>query len=780
MDKPAANSPRDSPETVIADQTSSDASLFRLCCAAAILLSAFLVFQVQPIISKMILPWFGGGPAVWSTSLLFFQLVLLAGYGYAHAMHRFVPLKRQAWIPLALLASALLLLPIAPGDAWKPTDGNFPTQRILWLLLANVGLPYLLLSASAPLLQSWYAARLPGEVPYRLYALSNVGSLGALLSFPFLVEPRMTSSAQSNAWSIGFAVFTLSCAGIVFLIRRFAPNVAEPTAIANDDPHDARPSSAARCLQWSRWIAFSTLGSITLLAVTNHVCQEMSVSPILWVVPLSLYLLTFIICFDRSAWYQPRVWSVLTVMAISATTFLGSDYFRQAAEFQEEQVFEYRSAIPDSLFKGPDGDLGVFGISLRLHDYDDYTDDMVTETVLYVGTMFLICMVCHGELVRSKPEPQRLTSFYLAMATGGAAGGVFVAIVCTHLFSSYVETRVALIVGFALALYVFAQGGFRYPKVFWTLGRCALAAAAAPALFLVVDATSLSDGDLVIDQRRNFYGLLRVKVTEADGTLDLGNTLYHGQTLHGFQYLDEEMSDRPTTYYGPSSGIGTLLEYFKPDESLHVGVVGLGTGTIAYYGMTGDTYHFFEIDTDIIDIARNHFTYLENSGAEIKITLGDARVSLERSDPQHFDVLVLDAFSGDAIPLHLLTDEAFDQYLKHVKPDGAIVVHTSNRYLNLVPVVEGAAVEKGLHMIVIEDDPDPDYEDGFYEFLDERDPAAETSDWVILTPDGDLANEDYLTERAADPIDWGGLPNEWGGPRILWTDHYSNLLEVLQ
>ncbi len=772
-DKPATDSPQDSPETAVAAQTSSEATQFRLCCAAAILLSAFLVFQVQPIISKMILPWFGGGPAVWSTSLLFFQLVLLAGYGYAHAMHRFVPLKRQAWIHLALLASALLLLPIAPGDSWKPADGNLPTQRILWLLLANVGLPYLLLSASAPLLQSWYAARLPGEVPYRLYALSNVGSLGALLSFPFLVEPNMTSSAQSNTWSVGFAVFTLSCAGIVFLMRRFSQNVAEPTTVANDDPRTPQLSSATRCWQWCRWIALSALGSVTLLAVTNHVCQEMSVSPILWVVPLSLYLLTFIICFDRSAWYQPRVWSVLAVIAISTTTFLGSDYFRQVAEFQEELVIEHRSAIPDSLFKGPDGNLGVFGISLRLHDYDDYTDDMVAETVLYVGTMFLICMVCHGELVRGKPEPQRLTSFYLAMATGGAAGGFFVAIICTHLFSSYVETRVALIAGFTLALYVFAQGGFRYPKVFWTLGRCALAVAAAPALFLVVDATSLSDGDRVIDQRRNFYGLLRVKVTEAEGTQDLGNTLYHGQTLHGFQYLDEEMSDRPTTYYGPTSGIGTLLDYFKPDEHLHVGVVGLGTGTIAYYGMTGDTYQFFEIDTDIIDIARNHFTYLENSGAEIKITLGDARVSLERASPHEFDVLVLDAFSGDAIPLHLLTSEAFDQYLRHVKPDGAIVVHTSNRYLDLVPVVQRAAHAKKLHMILIEDKPHDYEDDGAYDFFEEPDPAAYSSDWIILTRDDDLASEDYLTERASDL-------SKREQSRILWTDHYSNLLEVLQ
>jgi protein-L-isoaspartate O-methyltransferase len=671
---------------------------------------AFLLFLVQPLIARFILPWFGGGPAVWTTCMLFFQLLLLGGYAYAHfSISRLTP-RRQVITHLVLLALAVALLPITPGDAWKPTDGSHAAGHILLLLLGCLGLPYLVLSATGPLLQAWFSKANPGVSPYRLYALSNVGSLLALLIYPFYLEPQLSRQAQADGWSWGLAIYAGLTAWCGLKVWKSAAADGETAKSAEEEA----PASAWRKLLW---FALPACGVMLLLAITNKLCQDIAVVPFLWVLPLSLYLLSFIISFDSPRWYHRGFW--LPLLAI----LLG--------------------LVLQNLYKA------------------ESHPDITPLATLYLGTLFVACMVCHGEVYRLRPGASRLTGFYLSLSAGGAAGGLFVALAAPFVFPDYFELHLALFLTAALVLIVLRQDPtrpFREGQARWAWAVPFVALAALGYGLADVATTSLRGS---LSTTRGFYGVLKVNDNDAgnDGLHHL--TLQHGATIHGLQYVDAEKRTDPSSYYTSTSGIGRLLRAHKPGGGRRVGAIGLGCGTLAAWGRPGDTFRFYEINDDVARLATSTFTYLKDSKAKTELVMGDARLSMEREANQQYDVIVLDAFSSDAIPVHLLTLEAFDHYQRHLKPDGAIVVHVSNRYLDLHPVVYRIADKIGFPAITI-DDNDTAYEDaGFY-----------GSDWIIMTRNQVLLQQPLIRDVTKETV-------EFPARIMYWTDERSDLLSIL-
>lgn len=704
--------------------------------AATIFVGAFLLFLVQPIIGKTILPWFGGSPAVWTTCLLFFQLLLLGGYAYADRLAHWGPPSRQALIHCGLLLLALLTLPITPSAGWKPVDGSQPTVRILALLTVCVGLPYFLLSATSPLIQTWFARLHPERSPYRLYALSNIGSLGALLLYPVLVEPALPTSLQGLLWSLAFVLFAVACGWLAWQLLQAlgkAPGAvasAAPPPEPNGDAPAARPSWRDRGL----WLALPALASLMLLAVTNHLCQDVAVVPFLWLAPLGLYLLSFIICFDREAWYVRRWFALAAFLGIVlASDITLSPYFDSFCR-------DWNWPFPD----------------LR--------HNMVLVAGVHLALFFLLSMVCHGEVVRRKPASRYLTSFYLSVASGGALGGLLVAVVCPQLFSSFLELPLGLLAGSVLTIWVFLRDG--YPR--WLSGatlllKAAAAMAGATLLGLVVWAQwEVWDREPCLVLARNFYGVLSVRERH-EGDPDIhGWALYHGSTLHGYQYADQSARAAPTTYYVERSGIGRTLRNLHPEQPRRVGVVGLGAGTLAAYGQAGDQFRFYELNPLVIRVAQEYFTFLSDSAAEVRLIEGDARLSLEREvdeDLEPLDLLVLDAFSGDAIPVHLLTREAFEVYLRRLKPGGVLAIHTSNRYLDLMQVVVGLArvCELDCGVVTL----------GEYPNL-----SIAPSEWMLLSRDRTFLAGPALRDEAVRPNLGDDLP--------IWTDQYNNLWQILR
>lgn len=725
----------------------NNSSRFAWWSAATIFLGAFLLFQVQPIISKMILPWFGGGPAVWTTCMLFFQVLLLGGYAYSHFLISSRNLKRQTIIHVAILVIACVTLPIMPDAGWKPLDGTQPALRILLLLAANVGLPYFILSSTGPLVQAWYARFYIGQSPYRLYALSNIGSLGALLTYPFFVEPALTTSTQGWLWSGGFAVYAVLCAGLAVVAGRHGaeqtPTAATPAS--DSEPADALPSLDHRMA----WLFLPAVASMMLLAITNHLCQDVAVVPFFWVAPLSLYLISFIICFDHPRWYRRRVFAAATAVAAFGlcVATLGDDV--------------------DSLLRkaGITNLLSKAGVNLV---FEDLISDIVIEAGVYLALLFLICMVCHGEMVRCKPAPRHLTSFYLMVSAGGALGGLFVALICPQVFSAFVEMGIGLVLAFMIALGVLADEFWNG----WLLNRLwkqSVAFAICFALLLfVVRAQFVSFTSDALISLRNFYGVLYVDEDYADRpelhTLELLN----GRILHGAQFVDEYLRLQPTTYYDDESGVGLTMSRFPRTEHRRVATVGLGTGTIAAYAREGDYYCFYEINPNVRRLATTEFTYLRDAqqrGASLSIELGDARISFERQEPQRYDIIALDAFSGDAIPAHLLTREAFAEYLRHLKEDGVIAVHISNRHLDLTPVVGGIAEHYGYSLLLVEAEDD--------EIPGVPAPGEAGSDWLLLTRNNDFLHDVVVVERGEVLT-----PGKYKSIRP-WTDQFSNLFEIL-
>jgi hypothetical protein len=697
-------------ETKTSPPSPPSAALF----AATVFVGAFLLFLVQPLIAKYILPWFGGSPGVWTTCMVFFQVVLLAGYAYAHALLTWVPARGQVAVHLLLLATAVAVLPIVPGEGWKPQTEADPTWRILGLLGVSVGLPYLLVASTGPLVQGWAARRAGGGAaasPYRLYALSNLASLAALLGYPFAIEPAVTRRAQAVGWSVAFAGFAILSAACALVARRAA---AAAVGRAQDVARSAPPAVA-----WvTMWLLLPACGTMVLLATTNKVSQEVAVIPFLWVLPLALYLLTFVVAFDGPRWYVRGLFLGLLPVAVAGVTVV--------------------------LFLG-----GGMPIAVQLG--------------AFLAALFVACMVCHGELARLKPPADRLTGYYLALSAGGALGGVFVAVAAPLLFVTYFEFPLALILTGVLAGVVL----FTDPASRLHAGRPNWAWLTMITLFMLLGYGLVAGHGgapgRVVAATRSFYGAVSVVARDEDKPPIAARMLRHGAITHGLQFTAAARRAETTAYYGPTSGVGLALQHLMPgsarDGGRRIGAVGLGAGTLAAYGRPGDTFRFYEINPDVLAYAKEHFTFLKDSVAAVEHVVGDARLSLEREPDQRFDLLVLDAFNGDAIPVHLLTREAFDLYRRHVKPDGVIAVHITNQHLDLRPVVRAGAEHLGLKTRFVLDDQS---HENF---------ARHTSEWTLIGPD-----EAWL---AGLPV----RPFTVTLPRVetrLWTDDAASLFSVLR
>lgn len=708
--------------------------------AFAIFTGAFLLFQVQPLIGKYLLPWFGGAPGVWTTCMVFFQVVLLGGYLYAHLSSRFLKPRAQVLLHLVLLAVALATLPIIPNESWKPQNAADPTFRIITLLALSVGLPYFVLSGTAPLLQHWFSHSHPGVSPFRLYALSNAGSLLALLTYPTLFETVFRRSTQAYVWSGGLGLYGLACFLCGLELRKNtgagalasacsmpegssrSPASRRPSAISDSCRRkpalQSRDSAAAvgtpSALDRLLWLLFTACASVLLLAVTNKICQDVAVVAFLWVLPLSVYLLSFIICFDRPNWYGRSWFGPALVIALTVMTWLIAERASLASPVQ---------------------------------------------VAMYVSGLFICCMVCHGEVYRIRPAPQRLTHFYLMVAAGGALGGIFVAVIAPHVFADFYELHLGLLACGALFLLVCARNlswPVRRPIVLsWASGWLALI-----ALGLLLWSGAHKYDSVRVFRVRNFYGVFNIYRHEyADPRLNLVE-LVHGRIAHGMQFLHESRAVQPTLYYGPRSGIDLALRTLSPGKR-RIGVVGLGAGTMAIYGQPGDQFRFYEINPQIEQVARAYFTYLKNSPAERTLVLGDARLALEREPPQNFDLLALDAFNSDSIPIHLLTREAFECYQRHVKTNGLIAVHISNASLNLEPVLARLAADLNYTVRVVEQNQ-----------CDESQGVL-PSIWLLLSHDPTFAEKPELRMASR--------PASIENPEArLWTDDFSALFSVLR
>ncbi len=756
-----------------------------LAYALTIFLGAFLLFQVQPLIGKYILPWFGGGPGVWTTCMLFFQVVLLGGYAYAHLISRCLRPRSQAGVHLLLLLGALALAYITPGDSCKPDGTGNPTVAILALLTTCLGLPYFVLSTTGPLLQHWFSRTKPDVSPYRLYALSNVGSLLALISYPFLFEPLLTRKAQAVGWAGGFVAYVFCCGFCAVKLWQVNPAADD---LARTPASIPPPSTQTSALTKLLWLLLPACASLLLLAVTNKLCQDVAVIPFLWVLPLALYLLSFVICFDNPRWYQ-RTPFVLALIAAMV-------------------------AICWALFQGTDAPLRA-------------------QVVIYAAGLFACCMVCHGELYRLRPAPNQLTSYYLMISAGGALGGLFVALAAPRLFNGLYELHWGLLLcgllllvicclertgenvgtwrrlGSALTLALF--GGFdqaiarlashagtisskhavtlrlgmwamlalilatwiargRFQKFrHWRLISCLWLSFGIAALAVTLHLQVRRSETEAVYRSRNFYGTLAVCEYRKSDPLGHYYLLQHGRITHGIQFTDPERSRWPTSYYCEGSGVALAMAVL-PAGPRHIGVIGLGTGTMAAFGRAGDSMRLYEINPEVQRLATSRFTYLSNSPAHIEVVMGDARLSLEREPPQQFDLLALDAFSSDAVPVHLLTKEAFDLYDRHMKPGGIIAVHISNRYIDLEPVVVNLAraFDYRLAIINLEED-----EEGYDEEGEESRWWRYASTWVLLSQDSSILNAEAIqTAATAVRTNLPSIP--------LWTDDFASVFQVLK
>lgn len=668
--------------------------------ALTIFTSAFLLFLVQPIMAKQVLPWFGGSAAVWTTCMVFFQFLLLFGYTYSDFTTRKMTPRNQLILHAALLILSLISLPIIPDASWKPSGEEDPTWRILGLLTFTIGLPYFLLSATGPLVQAWFARVHASHSVYRLFALSNFASLLALIAYPFAVEPWVTTRIQSFSWSVGYALFVVVCicAGVYSLRAHTAAQSEAETQKPEDSP---APSFS----KFGLWLLLSAMGSFMLLAVTNHITHDVASVPFLWLLPLTIYLLTFILCFEGRGWYKRIYFLAPLIIVVCALAWF---------MHEEGGIMDFKIAVP-----------------------------------LFSAGLFIMCMFFHGELAAMKPAPRYLTTFYLMVSLGGALGGVVVGFIAPKFFNTYYEFGIGLVVTLLLAAWL-AIGSLR-------LVPMALLMATGFTGYHVYHYIHALSNDARL-MTRNFYGTLRVKDTGPDSSETAMRRLMHGAIMHGEQYLHKDKHHRITTYYTESSGVGLAIKYFQAVGATRVGVVGLGTGTLAAYGRPGDFTRFYELNPQVIEIAARDFTYLSDSKGKVDTELGDARLSMEREKSQQFDVLVIDAFSSDAIPVHLITREAMAIYLKHIKPDGVVAFHVTNRFLKLAPVVEQIAKTYELQAALISDD--------------DTGGDASRTDWVLVTRNKKLLEDKKIKENTSEITPIPGLR--------LWTDDFNNLVQILK
>jgi hypothetical protein len=748
--------------------------------AATIFLSAFLLFQIQLIVGKYILPFFGGAPAVWTTCLLFFQVILLLGYAYAHFVSNHPRLSFQGRTHVGVLFVCFTVIvilwirwdsPITPGLEWVSAPGTSPVWRIFELLSITAALPFFVLSTTGPLLQSWFSRCYPGQTPYRLYAVSNTGSLLGVLSYPFLLEWALTTKHQASLWSICFAFFSLMACAIALQLPKISILGKTADCALPEDSPAPKPRS------FLMWFALSACSSTMLLATTSILCQDVAAIPLLWVLPLVLYLGSFILTFaDARSYPRALFWPLYSF---------------------------------------------VLALGLKA-DFQGRFSSAPTGIAIFSAVLFVVCMVCHGELNRSKPEARHLTSFYLMIALGGASGAVFAALIAPRIFVGFWEFRIALVgCGFLLFLayalensktvfhpgvwsvslailvtFLVQQFAILHPgaaflqwlnneyyaaiaalimlEVFFVLQkRKAVAArdsqkrhfswqpAALLGLFgicgLLAYGQTIPPSHILL-RERNFFGSKSV-ISAAEST-----RLQNGSTLHGGELRDPKRRKTPTVYFHRKSGIGLLLDNYprgisRPAGGLRVGVIGLGVGTLAAYGLPSDQFRFYEIDPAVtrLSLAENpYFHFVQDSRATVTVVPGDGRLSLQREasngELQDFDVMVLDAFSGDAIPVHLLTSEAAGLYLRHLHgPDSVLAFHISNAYLDLRPVVQALCDSYHLHAVEV------------------RDSLAL---WILASQNPAMLRLPHLVDQAT-TVTLVRKP-------VLWTDDYSNLFLVLK
>jgi len=733
----------------------------QLFFALTLLVSATLLFVVQPMFAKMALPLLGGTPAVWNTCMVFYQAVLLVGYIYAHISIRFLGPRRQAALHMVVLCLPWLVLPIGISGAWVPPSDADPTGWLLLLLLVSVGLPFFVVSSSAPMLQAWFADTGHADAgdPYFLYAASNLGSMAALLGYPVLLEPTMTLALQSSAWAGGYALLMLLLAGCAILLwRSRRPSLQESVReeISERKVHLAAAPTLGKRL-W--WVALSFAPSSLLLGVTTHISTDLASVPLLWVIPLALYLLTFVLVFARRQ-LLPHAWMVRAqpyfVIPLAALFFL---------------------PVSQSIW-----------IVLLLH----------------LATFFVLAMVCHGELAASRPAAKYLTEFYLWMSIGGVLGGLFNAMVAPQLFPTILEYPLVIALACMLRPWLTTKASerhFRRQDVLAPLGVALVFGGAAfglqfketgPSMMAVlvllagagaicfsfqnrprrfglgvgaVLVTSLfcsGQQTNMLHTERNFFGVLRVKYDPRLNT----NILIHGLTNHGMQSRDPSRRDQPMNYFHPTGPIGQVFENFENDPSKkEIGIIGLGIGALACYGREDQRITYYEIDPAVERLARDtrYFTFLENSKADIDVILGDARLKLADAPRWHYDLLIFDAFSSDAIPIHLITREALGLYLEKLAEHGVLALHISNYYVDLKPVLGNLARDAGVVCRIQED---------LRIAGEQRREGKSPSVWVVMA----RRSED-LSGLLDDPR-WKPLPQEPAAR--LWTDNFSNILGVIK
>lgn len=727
-----------------------------------ILVGSFLLFMVQPMVARMTLPKLGGAPAVWNSAMLVYQALLLGGYAWAHWLGRF-PVQRQLWLHGTLLLFAAFFLPVGLAALTPPSDDNV-FLFVPMLLLASVGPILFAVSAQAPLIQRWFAAGAPGANPYALYAASNLGSFGGLIAYPLIVEPTLELSSQSWGWTglyVLLVALTITCG---WLVSRAAPAVASAG--------DAAAAATAPRPAWSRiamWIALSAVPSGLMLSTTTHLTTDIMAMPLMWAIPLGLYLLSFTIAFADNR----SLAGTITLMAPAMLLISGGI----------------------SLMSQGGGGVAIAASSLVM--------------------LFTVAIALHSRLYHLRPEPSQLTLFYLMMSVGGALGGLFCALIAPLLFDWVYEHPLLVIaaalllplpplipwadwlklspdgrriVNFLLTALAVAIGGWLTQN--WTgyfeqgeliaigalfaigilsIGWRPTFVAVLIALMIGMGGRTTIETSLSGDRTRSYFGIYTIRERPDLGT----RTLAHGTTLHGTQITAAEQSRTATSYYGPNSGVGLAFEraseLYGPDASL--GVVGLGTGTLACYRRPGQQWMFFEIDPAMVDIAQDNsrFTFLSQCAPDAPILVGDARLKLQDVPRESFDLLAIDAFSSDAIPLHLLTREAFDVYDSAVQPDGIVLVHISNRFIDLEPVLLALTERAGWHARLRRDEPD----------TADQALSRTGSIWVAM------ARSEAPLERLA--IATENVPNGRGLWRPLdsnrepklWTDSYASFLPLL-
>jgi hypothetical protein len=727
-----------------------------------IFVGATLLFLLQPMFARMVLPLLGGSPAVWNTAMVFFQAALLAGYAYVHiSLRRLGPRGQPLWhLPLMLLPFAVL--PVAIRSGWTPPADANPAGWLLALMTVAIGLPFLVVSTSSSVLQGWFSATNHPRArdPYFLYAASNAGSMLALLGYPILVEPNLTLPRQSLLWSWGYGLLVVLTAACALAGRRRAGSAAGPAESADLKSHISNvsftPATRPNRSQRLRWVLLSFLPSSLLLGVTSHLSTEVAAIPLMWVVPLALYLATFVLVFARRPWFRAdllrRVFPILLVPLV--------------------MLFDLHATEP------------VGGLA-----------------VLHLAVFFVAALLCHGNLAASRPAAEHLTDFYLWLAVGGALGGIFNGLLAPLIFNSVAEYPLALAVTAAFAL---QPGGTTAARLTWADGLWpALLGAGVAGTILALDRAGLGSGTAapgivfglgavacflfsprprrfalgagalllaglafegqrgtVLHIERSFFGVHRVT---ADASAQF-HQLLHGKTLHGRQSLDPARRREPLTYYHPSGPVGEILTRLATRPALRVGAVGLGAGSLAGFVQPGQAWTYFEIDPVVVRLARDerYFTYLRDAPAPVRVVLGDARLSLGREPDHAFDLLVLDAYSADSVPMHLATREALALYLHKLAPGGVLAFHISNWHLDLEPVFANLARDAGIPCLVRDDTAvSPE--------MQAR--GKSPSVWVAMgrTP-ADLA---FLANDSR----WQPARTSDDAP---WTDDFSSLLSVFR